>query len=118
MNDRIEIIDQEVHCHIGVPEEERATPQRLLISSKLFLNLSEAGQKDDIAQTIDYFQVYQRIHDLAAARERQLIETLAEEIAEMVLVDFQPDSVEIKIKKFILPNTQHVSVCIQRSRGS
>lgn len=114
MTDRIEIKNQEVQCRIGVPDEERRSPQRLQITTTLYLDVSGAGRSDVIENTIDYFEVYQEIQKLSEDRERRLIETLAEEIAEMILARFKPQSVEVGINKFILPNTDHVSVSIKR----
>jgi dihydroneopterin aldolase len=114
MSDAISIVDIEVQCRIGVPEEERAHPQRLLISVELELDVTAAAQADDISKTINYHSVYLLVKKLCGERERQLIETLAEEIAAMLLEEFETKAVRVEIRKFILPGTRHVAVRIER----
>jgi dihydroneopterin aldolase len=55
-----------------------------------------------------------RLTSLGRGRSWKLIETLAVEMAEMSLREFKPKSVTIEIKKFILPQTQHVAVSVTR----
>ena len=114
MSDVITIAEIEVHCRIGVPVEERAQPQRLLISLDLELDVSKAARADDISRTINYHSVFLRVKKLCVERERQLIETLAEEIAAMILAEFETRVVRVEVRKFILPETRHVAVRIER----
>lgn len=97
--DRILIPDLPVDCHIGVPEEERARPQRLLISTTLGGNLSAAGRSDDFSATVDYASVAETITHTAMDRPRALIETLAEDVAAEILAGYSVDSVTVKIVK-------------------
>lgn len=115
-DDEIEIRGLEVFPRIGVPAEERAEPQRLLVDLRLAPRRSFATMPDEIAATVDYFALSQRVVDLAAARPRQLIETLAEEIAGFVLREFAVQRVDVTVRKFILPNTEHVAVRCRRER--
>ena len=117
MSDRIVIREMEIQCRIGVPDEERATPQMLRVTIEMEVDIAPSARADDIEQTVDYFSVYQKVHTLGAARPRKLIETLAEEIAHMVIGDFNVNTVVVRIDKFILPNTRAVSVEIQRRQN-
>ncbi len=58
---RISIVDLEVFYRVGVPEEERAKPQRLLLTVEMEFDFSKAPKSDGIADTIDYFAVAQRL---------------------------------------------------------
>ena len=58
--------------------------------------------------------VADRVRELAAEKERQLIETLAQDIATAVLGEFEVGKVRIEIEKFILPETDWVGVIIER----
>lgn len=118
VNDIITISDMEVYCRIGVPDEERLQDQRLFITLKLEYNFKGASAKDDIGQTIDYHAVYLLVKRICSARERKLIETLAEDIASSILHDFDARCVRVKIKKFILPETNYTAVEIERSHGA
>jgi dihydroneopterin aldolase len=101
---------------IGVPAEERKSPQ----SVEAFLQMSPSrghlrDLDDAIESTIDYYRVSERVRQLAASGERQLIETLAEEIADLLLTDFPVRAVTVEIRKFILPDTQHVAVTLSKA---
>ena len=112
--DSIRISDLEVFFRVGVPQEERAKPQRLLISIDMELELNAAGKSDDISQTIDYYAVVQRIRALGEGREWKLIEALAEEIAGIGIEDFGAEAAVVEVKKFIIPQAQSVSVTVYR----
>ena len=113
MNDVLEITDLEFTTQIGVPEDERNNKQKLLITIKLELDTKAAGANDDLTETIDYEEVVNAVLELQS-KERKIIETLADDIAKMILSQFNPASVEITIKKFILPNTKEISLTIKR----
>lgn len=103
--------------HLGVPEEERAHPQMVETSLRWKVeSASEAAAQDDLALTINYYEVAQRAKAIAAARPRQLLETLAEDLAEGLLADFPFSRIEITLRKFILPDTESVELVIERKR--
>jgi FolB domain-containing protein len=110
----IRIDSLRVRTRIGVPDDERADEQELEIDLRIEPKRTFAGMQDDISHTIDYALVCDRIAELAAARPRNLIETLAEDIAAMVRRDFHARSVEVEVRKFILPQTRHVAVRCRR----
>ncbi|MBC8324875.1 MAG: dihydroneopterin aldolase [Verrucomicrobia subdivision 3 bacterium] len=116
MSDVITIADLEVRARVGVPDEERAVPQRLLLTVEMDRCFAKAAVGDDIEATIDYHAVAMALTDLAENGEWRLIEKLADEAAALVLAKFQPDYVRVEVKKFILPETRHVSVRIERRR--
>src|ERR1041385_3709559 len=101
--DTITIKDLEVFCCVGVPDEERAKPQRLLVTVEMEHDFSSAAMGDDIGQTIDYYAVSQRLLKFGEGAHWKLIETLAADIAQMVLDEFHPRSVNVEVKKFIIP---------------
>ncbi len=111
--DTIIIADLEVHFRVGVPEAERAAPQRLAITLELEGDFSAAAG-DDLRRTVDYHAVVQRIRAWGEGREWRLIETLAVELAEQVRSEFGPRAVTVEVKKFILPETRYVAVRVRR----
>ena len=104
----------EVMAHVGVPEEERAVAQRLLIDLRFASLARPESLDDDITQTVDYHAVSRRVVEISVARPRKLIETLADELADSLLAEFALRWIEVTIRKFILPNTEWVSVTIRR----
>lgn len=114
--DTIEIRRLQVPTHIGVPDDERAEPQTLLMTLRMIPGQGFHGLADDIARTINYYEVAQEIKSFAASRPRRLLETLATETADLLLSRHPLRRVEILIEKFILPDADCVAVQIIRER--
>ena len=95
---------------IGVPDEERGSPQDLIMDVLIEPLCAFDAMDDDISRTVDYAEVALRVSELAGERPRRLIETLAVETARMILKDFHARSATVEIRKFILPETDHVAV--------
>jgi len=112
--DIIIISDLEVFYRIGVPEEERAAPQRLLISVEMTRDFSAAASADDLTKTIDYYAVTRRLLRFGEGRSWKLIEKLAADLATAILAEFGPDQVSIEVKKFIIPEAGYVAVRVTR----
>jgi FolB domain-containing protein len=115
--DRITIKDLAVLCRIGVPDEERAKPQRLLITIWLGGDFGEACESDDIGKTFNYFDVSRRVVEFCRAESFKLIEKLAHEIAGLVLREFNAETAAVEVKKFILSDARWVSFKRERSRS-
>lgn len=118
MPDQIIVRALELSANIGVPDEERQTPQRLTVDLVMEPASGFADLGDSIERTVDYFAVSKAVQALARERPRKLIETLAEEIAAMLLSRYGLRAVEIELRKYILPDTDHVAVRIRRERES
>jgi dihydroneopterin aldolase len=116
MPDLIHIEALEIDTHIGVPDEERATAQRLTVTLTLEPMADFQTLGDRIEATLDYAAVCDAVQALAAARPRRLVETLAEEIAAELLARFALRRLTVEIRKFILPQTAYVAVRIERPR--
>src|SRR4051812_12913040 len=76
--DVIRICDLEVSYRVGVPDAERARPQRLLLDVRMEHDFRPAAATDDLTKTIDYFAVAQKLLKFGQGREWKLIEKLAE----------------------------------------
>jgi 7,8-dihydroneopterin aldolase/epimerase/oxygenase len=116
MRDRILIDGLELSSHIGVPDEERTAAQRLTANLVLVPLRALRDLEEKIENTVDYFAVCEAVKALCLARPRRLIETLAEDIATELLARFPIEVVEIEIRKYILPDTKFVAVCLRRDR--
>ncbi|MEI6075141.1 MAG: dihydroneopterin aldolase [Verrucomicrobiota bacterium] len=109
---KINIVDLELFCRVGVSEEERAQPQRLLVSLDMDYDFSSAAISDRINRTIDYIEVTQRLQKMGERRNWKIIETLATDIANKILKEFHPDRVTVELKKFPSCGARYVSVTV------
>jgi len=112
--DQIVIQDLEIFYRVGVPDQERANPQRLLLTIALERDFTLAVESDDLEKTIDYYQLSRRLLAFGEDREWKLIETLAVDLAAMILREFRPERVVVEVKKFVLPEARWVSVRVRR----
>ena len=115
--DTITIRNLEVFYRVGVPEAERAEPQRLLLTVEMEHDFGTAATTDELGGTIDYFAVSRRLLHFGNDAQWKLIETLAVDLAQMILDEFKPDTVTVEVKKFIIPQARYVSVRVTRSRN-
>jgi dihydroneopterin aldolase len=114
---KISIVDLEVFYRVGVPDTERAQPQRLLLTIEMESDFSAATRSDSIVDTIDYYAVSQRLIKFGDGRSWRLIEKLVAEIADSILAEFKPAGVMVEVKKFVIPQARHVSVTLTRKRS-
>lgn len=113
--DRIIISDLTVFYRVGVTDAERQQPQRLLLTVEFEHDFSAAARTDDLAATIDYYAAAQRLLRFGEDRSWRLIETLAVDLANVLLAEFGPAAVTVRVKKFVISEADHVSVCVKRN---
>jgi phosphoglycolate phosphatase len=115
--DCIRIHGLEVPTCIGVGKEERSQPQKLVLDVQLETDFH--GTADDIGRATDYAVVAEWLTAECTRREVRLLETLIEDLAEGLLAVFpRVSAVWLEIRKFVLPNTESVSVRIRRTRSA
>ena len=113
--DLITIAELEVWYHVGVPDQERAEAQRLLLTVEMAYDFSIAAAHDDVRATIDYDAVTQRLLRFGEGRSWRLIESLAVEVADLILREFHPRVVSVEVRKFVIPQARYVSVRVERA---
>lgn len=99
MNDLIQLRGARVMARVGVPAEERAAPQELVIDVDMSFDTRAAAAMDDFALTIDYAAARKTVARVAAAQPYRLIETIAERIAAAILDEFPTRRVRVLVKK-------------------
>jgi len=99
MSDRIEILGIRGWGHHGVLAEERREGQEFSVDVVLGVDTREAARTDDLALTVDYGEVAQRVHALIVGEPFDLIETLAERIAAATLAFDGLAFVEVAVHK-------------------
>ena len=114
--DCILISGLELPVRIGVPEEERAGWQTLRADLELRLRGRVEAMGDDLSATVDYDAAARQVRALAADKPRCLIETLAGEIAELLLRQTALSGVTVTLRKRILPGVDDVAVRVVREQ--
>ncbi len=114
---RITIVDLEVFYCIGVTDEERAKPQRLLVTVDMNFDISTAAVSDRIEKTIDYHTVAQELINFGKNRSWKLVERLVTNIADRILSEYRPQAVMVEVKKFALEQARYVAVSLAKARS-
>jgi dihydroneopterin aldolase len=115
-HDEIHILGLEMPVRIGVPAKERGAWQVVSADIRLMLRRGFDDMSDDIDSTVDYERAANEATALAAARPRKLLETLAADLVKHFLADQAITSVEVLLRKRILPHTDAVAVRMCRSK--
>ena len=119
MNDKISLTGISGFGYHGVLESERKNGQEFLVDVVLYCDLGEAGKSDDLPKTINYADVAALIHKRIIDEPVNLLERLAQLIAEDIINNFDINEVEVTVHKpqapIPLPFTD-VSVSIKRKR--
>jgi dihydroneopterin aldolase len=119
MADRIELRGLTVRGRHGVYEAERADGQDFVVDITVWIDLVDAAASDDLADTLDYGLLAERAAGIIAGPPRNLIETVAGEIADDVMNDRRVHAVEVAVHKPQAPIPQtfaDVAVVARRSR--
>lgn len=105
-------------CRVGVPDAELAVEQPLELNVKIWPLRGFDEMGDRIEATVDYAAVCGRLTEVARARPRRLIETLASELVDVLLGEFACRAAFVEVRKRILPETEWVAVqCFRRRAG-
>lgn len=119
MTDRIELRGLAVRGNHGVFDHERRDGQDFLVDITVWIDLAAAAESDDLAETYDYGLLAQRAAEIVAGPARNLIETVAAEIADDVMTDPRVHAAEVTVHKPQAPiplTFADVAVVARRSR--
>jgi dihydroneopterin aldolase len=116
--DQIHIEQLEVFAHIGVPDAERAAPQRLTFNITLCAIAEFGTLNEELARAVDYSAVCKETKNFVEQRSGKLIETLADALARHLIEKFEIRKITIELRKYVLPETAFVSVTVTRDRSA
>ena len=105
-----EIANQKVSARIGVPEEERASPQKLAVTLRFRTFGRFKDLNDDLSRTVNYSAIASEMSQFVDGSKNCLIETLVSQLADHLATKFPLAYLEVELKKFVLPETDYVSV--------
>lgn len=104
---------------IGVYDWEKNIQQTLQFDIEMRTDIRQAAQIDDLSKTVDYSKVAEDIILLAKANQAELIETVAEKVAQKILSDYAVESCKVTLRKLgAVASTESVGVIIERNKTS
>jgi dihydroneopterin aldolase len=121
MSDRIVLKSMRFMGRHGLTDDERSRPQPFEVDVELVTNLQPAGVDDDIAQTVDYAQVFEICRELVEATNFKLLEAIAEGIAHEILTAVPVAEVGVRVRKPEVPiegQLDYAGVEIWRARST
>ncbi|OTQ04537.1 dihydroneopterin aldolase [Gilliamella apicola] len=114
--DRVLIEGLTVLTTIGVYEWEKTIKQKLILDLEMSWDNQPAGESDDVTLCLDYFLVSQSITNFIQSTQFELIECVAERVAQLVIQKFSVQWLKVKVSKpGAIANASNVAVVIERS---
>lgn len=105
----------EIETVIGVYDWERSIRQRLTLDLELATDIRPAAANDELAKTLDYAAISERIACFADEHEFALVETFAERLAQLLLNEFSVPWLQLTLRKpGAVPAAAAVGVRIER----
>jgi 7,8-dihydroneopterin aldolase/epimerase/oxygenase len=99
VTDTITIEGLKVFAHHGVLDHEKRTGQLFFVDVTVHLDLIEAGATDLLGATVDYGDLAVRVHDVVAGERWDLIERVAQRVADVALEDPRCQRVDVAVHK-------------------
>ena len=113
--DIIYLNDLRIDTVIGIYEWERRTKQTVIFDIEMAADIRQAAQSDNIDDTLSYKTVAKRLISYVSAAEFELIETLAEKVAEILLDEFKVPWCRLRLnKRGAVRGVRDVGIIIER----
>lgn len=104
-------------CIIGIWDWERKVRQKVVIDLEMGADIRKAAASDHIDDTLDYKRVSKRVLQFVGDSQFQLVETMAEHIAKLVVTEFAVPWVRVKLnKQGAIRGSRDVGILIERRR--
>lgn len=111
----ISLYEMRLLSFVGVSDEERSSPQNIILNIDIGIDRSGLGFADNIEHTVDYAEVVKRINEEAAKTHFSLLETLAERICEIMFSEFSVRSISLELFKLdIFENVKFSGIRMER----
>jgi dihydroneopterin aldolase len=112
--DKLTIHQLEAHCHLGVTELEQRQAQEVWIDLELAIDVPRAAHRDEVHEALDYAAVVTQVRGLVEGKSYRLMETLAEDVATLLVHDLKIPDVLVRVTKRALPGIESAAVEIRR----
>jgi 7,8-dihydroneopterin aldolase/epimerase/oxygenase len=106
-----------VDCIVGIWDWERRVKQKVVFDLEMAADIRKAAASDSIDDTLDYKRVAKRLLQFVGESQYQLVETLAERVAELVVTEFNVPWVRVRLnKQGAIRGARDVGILIERRR--
>jgi len=115
--DKIILTGLRIDAVIGIWDWEKRNPQTISIDLEMQTDTKKVSQSDSIEDVLDYKAVSKRVKQFIQASQFNLIETLAENVAKIILEEFDVQWLKLRISKpFAIRDSRNVGVSIERTK--
>lgn len=115
--DIVYIRDLRIETVIGIYDWEREIRQTVSLDLEMGTDIRKAAESDSIEDTLDYKSVAKRLIQFVGDSEFQLVETMAERIADIVLNEYDVPWIKLRLSKpGAVTGSQDVGVIIEREK--
>ena len=114
MPDRLIVTNLTAACRLGVTAAERAQPQDIGVDLELAIDAAKAALRDDVREAVDYAELAASVKQLIEHKPYGLLETLAEDVASLVLQHFDTPQVTVRVRKRALAGIDFAAVEVTR----
>ena len=115
--DIIYINDLRIETIIGICGWERKTKQTVVLDIEMGTDIRKASASHDVEDTLNYKSVAERLFEFIGESEFELVETLAEQISDILLNEFNVPWLRLKLnKQGALKGVRDVGVIIERGK--
>ncbi len=116
--DTVFVHELKVETIIGIWGWERKIRQTVSIDLEMGADIRRAAETDSIDDTLNYKAISKRVQQFVADSEFQLVETMVEKIAELVLQEFKVPWIQVRVSKpGAIRGAKNVGVLIRRSKA-
>jgi dihydroneopterin aldolase len=116
--DKIKLSELKVETIIGIWEWEKRNPQIVSIDLEMSTAIKAAAKSDSIKDALDYRAISKRIKQYSENNHFELIETLAENLAQIIIEEFKVEWVKLSVSKpYAIRDSKNVSLTIERTKN-
>ncbi len=117
-NDTVFVHELKVETIIGIWGWERKIRQIVSIDLEMGADIRRAAETDSIDDTLNYKAISKRVQQFVADSKFQLVETMAEKIAQLVLQEFKVPWIQVRVSKpGAIRGAKNVGILIHRSKA-
>jgi len=116
---KIKIKDFKLKTNIGIYDWEKKFEREILINLEIDVGYSQSLYSDSIEDTVDYEIIYNQIKNLVNTKKFKLIEKMAQEIVDLIMLDLRIKKIKIEIDKMhIFEEVRSCAICLEKTRDN